>query len=123
MSSSAGQGSVTGRPGVLSLSINSRSALYASYMPFLKKGGLFVATTRSYVLGEEVFVLLNLMHEPMRLPIAGHVVWITPAQAQGNKIQGIGIQFSDDETGNTAKTKIEALLGSHLNSSRPTQTL
>ncbi|HUW36860.1 MAG TPA: PilZ domain-containing protein [Rhodocyclaceae bacterium] len=112
-----------GRPSVLSLNINSKSALYSAYMPFLKRGGLFIPTTRPYTLGDEIFMLLTLMDEPARLPIAGAVVWVTPADAQGNKTQGIGIQFSDDESGITARARIEALLGAHLDSDRQTHSL
>lgn len=111
------------RPSVLSLNINTKSALFSAYMPFLKRGGLFLPTTRPYALGDEIFMLLTLMDEPARLPIAGTVVWITPAGAQGGKSQGIGIQFSDDESGQTARRKIETLLGASLGSSRQTHTI
>lgn len=111
------------RPSVLSLNINSKSALYAAYMPFLGRGGLFVPTTRDYQLGDEVFMLLTLLDDPTRLPIAGTVVWVTPAGAQGNKPQGIGVQFSGDESGQSVRHKIEGILGGHLSSSRPTNTL
>ena len=36
------------RPGVLSLNIRERAALYAAYMPFLKGGGIFIPTSRQY---------------------------------------------------------------------------
>lgn len=111
------------RPSVLSLNITSKPALYASYMPFLKRGGLFVPTTREYALGDEVFMLLSLLDEPARLPIAGTVIWVTPPDAQGNKTQGIGVQFGGDESGQDVRKRIEAILGGHLGSSRPTQTL
>lgn len=111
------------RPGVLSLSIRERAALYAAYMPFLKGGGLFIPTTKSYRLGDEVFVLLSLMDDPNKIPVAGKVVWITPAGAQGSKTQGIGVQFIDAEGGATARNKIEGLLGGTLKSNRPTHTL
>jgi type IV pilus assembly protein PilZ len=114
---------LTPRPSVLSLNINSKSALYAAYMPYIKSGALFIPTTRSYALGDEIFMLLTLMDEPARLPIAGKVVWITPAGAQGNKNQGIGVQFSGDESGQAARTKIETILGGHLSSPRPTHTI
>ena len=78
------------RPSVLSLNITSKSALYAAYMPFLERGGLFVPTTREYLPGDEIFMLVALMDDPARLPIAGTVVWVTPSGAQGNKPQGIG---------------------------------
>lgn len=111
------------RPSVLSLNITSKSALYAAYMPFLERGGLFVPTTREYLPGDEIFMLVTLMDDPARLPIAGTVVWVTPAGAQGSKPQGIGVQFSADESGQSVRRKIEAILGAHLGSSRPTHTL
>lgn len=111
------------RPSVLSLSINSKSALYAAYMSYLKRGGLFIPTPRPYALGDEIFMLLTLMDEPTTLPIAGTVVWVTPEGAQGNKTQGIGVQFSNDESGQSARRKIEGLLGGHLGASRPTHTI
>lgn len=111
------------RPSVLSLNINSKSALYAAYMPFLKNGGIFVPTNKPYSLGDEVFMLLSLMDEPGKLPIAGKVVWVTPAGAQVNKSQGIGVQFGEDESGVSARRKIEAVLAGHLGSARPNHTM
>lgn len=109
------------RPTVLSLTIKDKSALYAAYMPFLVGGGLFVPTNKSYSLGEEVFMLLTLLDEQEKLPVAGHVVWVTPVGAQGNRAAGVGVQFSlkDD----AARTKIEAILGGVLQSNRPTHTM
>ena len=73
------------RPGVLSLNIRERAALYAAYMPFLKGGGIFIPTSRQYQLGEEVFMLLSLMDDPNRIAVQGKVVWITPEGVQGNR--------------------------------------
>jgi type IV pilus assembly protein PilZ len=111
------------RPSVLSLNINSKSALYAAYMPFLKNGGIFIPTTRSYALGDEVFMLLSLLNDPGKLPIAGTVVWAMPPRAQNNKAQGIGVHFKNDEGGIEARRKIEAMLGGVMQSSRPTHTM
>ncbi|MBU0592284.1 MAG: PilZ domain-containing protein [Pseudomonadota bacterium] len=111
------------RPGVLSLSIKEKPALYAAYMPFLKGGGIFIPTTKAYRLGDEVFMLLTLMDDPNKLPVAGKVAWITPAEAQGNKSRGVGVQFSDNESGIAARNKIEGLLGGNLKSTRPTHTM
>ena len=72
------------RPGVLSLNIREKAALYAAYMPFLKGGGIFIPTSRDYRLGEEVFMLLSLMDDPNRIAVQGKVVWITPEGVQGN---------------------------------------
>ena len=111
------------RPGVLSLNIRERAALYAAYMPFLKGGGIFIPTSRQYQLGEEVFMLLSLMDDPNRIAVQGKVVWITPEGVQGNRTQGIGVQFTQDETGANARSTIEQILGETLASVRPTHTM
>ena len=110
-----------GRSGILTLTIKDKAVLYGAYMPFLKGGGLFVPTTRSYKLGDEVFLLLKLMDDADKLPVAGKVVWITPAGAQGNKPAGIGVQFNADN--NMARDRIETHLAGALKSDRPTHTM
>ncbi|TQI62298.1 pilus assembly protein PilZ [Pseudomonas aeruginosa] len=85
------------RNGILSLTIKDKSVLYAAYM------------------------LLNLMEEPEKIPVAGKVVWITPKGAQGNRAAGIGVQFNDGD--NTARNKIETYLAGALKSDRPTHTM
>jgi type IV pilus assembly protein PilZ len=110
------QGLAGARSGILSLSIKDKAVLYAAYMPFVKHGGLFIPTTKSYKLGDEVFMLLSLMDEPEKIPVAGKVVWVTPTGAQGNRAAGIGVQFSDQD--NTAVSKIETYLAGSLESDR-----
>ncbi|MGB2831378.1 MAG: PilZ domain-containing protein [Methylotenera sp.] len=112
----------TPKPGVLSLAIKEKAALYAAYMPFLKGGGLFIPTSKPFAIGEEVFMLLSLVDEPMKLRVMGHVVWVTPT-SQAGKPQGIGVQFSEKDGGIEAKNKIEGLLAGALKSSRPTHTM
>ncbi|MEH6387695.1 MAG: PilZ domain-containing protein [Pseudomonas profundi] len=109
------------RNGILSLTIKDKSVLYAAYMPFVKHGGLFIPTNKSYRPGDEVFMLLNLMDEPEKIPVAGKVVWVTSKGAQGNRAAGIGVQFSDQD--NTARSKIETYLAGALKSDRPTHTM
>jgi len=111
------------RPGVLSLSIKEKSALFAAYMPFIKGGGLFIPTSKSYKMGEEVFMLLTLMEDPVKLPVSGKVVWVTPTGAHGSRTQGVGVQFAFNESGKAAQHKIEGLLGGSLKSVRPTHTM
>lgn len=111
------------RPSVLSLAIKEKAALYAAYMPFLKNGGIFVPTTKPYKIGDEIYLILSLMDDPNKYPIAGKVVWITPAGAANNKAQGIGVHFPSDESGERAKMRIEEILGAALRSSRATHTL
>ena len=111
------------RPSVVSLNISSKSALYASYMPMIRHGGLFIPTSKEYKLGDQVYMLLQIMNEPNKFPVAGQVIWITPAHAQGGKAQGVGVQFSDDDAGRNLKSVIERILGPHLGSTRATHTI
>lgn len=111
------------RPGVLSLSIKEKSALFAAFMPFVKGGGLFIPTNKNYKMGEEVFMLLTLMDDPSKIPVSGKVVWVTPAGAHGSRTQGIGVQFAANESGKAAHNKIEGWLGGSLKSARPTHTM
>jgi len=110
------------RQGILSLTIKDKSALYAAYMPFIKNGGLFIPTTRDYGLGDEVFMLLTLMDDKEKLPVAGRVVWLTPKGAQGNRAAGIGVQFNDQDEG-AARNRIETHLAGALKSDRQTHTM
>ena len=110
-------------PSVISLNISSKSALYAAYMSYLRNGGIFIPTTRNYKIGDEVFMLLTLMDDSAKLPIAGTVVWATPRGALNSKAQGIGVHFKNDESGAEAKRKIEGMLGGVMQSSRPTHTM
>jgi len=111
------------RPSVLSLPIKEKSALYAAYMPFIANGGIFVPSTKHYKVGDEIYLILTLLDDPTKYPIAGKIAWITPAGSHNNKAQGIGVQFSSDESGQRVKQRIEELLGTALGSSRATHTL
>jgi len=55
------------KPGLLTLTIKDKSALYLAYMPQVINGGLFIPTNSSYRLGDEVFMLLNLMGEDVKI--------------------------------------------------------
>ena len=90
-------------------------------MPFVKNGGLFIPTSKHYQLGDEVFMLLKLMDEPEKIPVAGKVVWVTPKGAQGNKVAGVGVQFNDEDE--LARNKIETYLAGAIKSDRMTHTM
>ena len=107
--------------GILSLTIKDKAVLFAAYMPFVSHGGLFIPASRNYQLHDEVFMLLQLMEEPDKLPVAGKVVWVTPKGAQSNRVAGIGVQFSGQD--DTARNKIETYLAGMLETDRPNHTL
>lgn len=111
------------RPSVMSLSFRDRAGLYAAYMPFLQHGGVFVPGSRNAQLGDEVFLLLTLMQDEVRYPVAGRVAWITPEGATHNRTPGMGVQFPADDSGIRVRQRIEALLGTALGLARPTHTI
>jgi type IV pilus assembly protein PilZ len=111
------------RPSVIQLAIKEKAALYAAYIPLFADGGVFIPTTRDYKLGDDVYVLLTLPEDPQRYPVAGKVAWVTPPRAAANRTQGVGVRFPNDEKSRLLKLKIEEILGGHLASERPTQTI
>ena len=123
MTDVAAQDALASRPGVFTLVIRSKSALYAAWMPLLKGGGIFLPSTRAHALGEEVLILLTLLDDPNKIPLQGHIAWINPAHSTGNRPQGIGAQLSDSEVARELKKKVEGLLAGALQSSRPTHTI
>jgi type IV pilus assembly protein PilZ len=113
----------TARTSVIQLAIKEKAALYAAYIPIFQEGGIFIPSAKEYRLGDEVYILLTLPEDPQRYPVAGKVAWVTPPRAVGNRTQGVGVRFPADEKSKLLKLKIEELLGGHLASDRPTQTI
>ena len=111
------------RPSVIQLAIKEKAALYAAYIPLFTEGGVFIPSARDYKLGDDVYVLMTLPGDIQRYPVAGKVAWVTPARASGNRTQGVGVRFPNDEKSRLLKIKIEEILGAHLASDRPTQTI
>jgi type IV pilus assembly protein PilZ len=111
------------RPSVIQLVFREKGALYAAFIPVFTEGGLFVPTTRDYRLGEDIYLLLSLPDDAQRYPVAGKVAWITPANASGGRTQGVGVRFPVDEKTRVLRIKIEGILGTSLQSTKPTQTI
>ena len=106
----------------LKFSIKDTTSLQANYMAFVENGGLFIPTSKTFSLYDEVYLLLQLKDEPDAIAITGKVVWGTPVGAEGNKSAGVGLQFQGDE-GSALRNKIEAYLGGALKSDRLTHTM
>lgn len=123
IASSGTAGALASRPSVIQLVFREKGALFAAYVPLLANGGIFVPTTRQYKLGDDIYLLLSLPEDPQRYPLAGRVAWITPANASGGRTQGVGVAFPSDEKTRLLKLKIEAALGTQLQSAKPTQTI
>ena len=105
---------------IINVAIRDKGGLYSAYMPFIKNGGLFIPTHKHYSLGDEIFLVLTLLDDLEKLPVAGKVIWITPAGAQGNRKPGIGVQFRDN---GVVRTKIETHLAAVIKSDRQTETM
>jgi type IV pilus assembly protein PilZ len=125
---SAGTGGPVGggnaaRPSVIQLVFREKGALYAAYIPAFTDGGLFVPTTREYLLGDDIYLLLTLPEDPQRYPVAGRIAWITPPNASGGRTQGVGVRFPADDKTRLLRVKIEQILGTNISSSKPTQTI
>ena len=108
--------------GVFFLNMQDKYELFNIYMPFIKGGALFVHTDKTYKLGDEVFLLVKLIDETEKYPIAGKVVWITPSCAQGGRAPGVGVQFVGTE-GEEVRAKIETYLAGMQHSDRHTETM
>jgi type IV pilus assembly protein PilZ len=106
---------------MLSISIRDPEVLHACWMPFLENGGLFIPGESCHEMGDEVFLLCSLMDEPERIPVTGSVVWVTPANAENKKAQGIGVQFRDSD--NTVRPVIEKILAGKSAASQSTHTI
>jgi type IV pilus assembly protein PilZ len=108
--------------GILYLTIKDLTALYAAYMPFLKNGGLFIPTDKQYRLGDEVFLLLQLMDENEKIPVVGRIAWVTPRGGQHSRPVGVGVQFGAEDGGKT-RARIETYLAGRLQAEAPTNTI
>ena len=110
------------RDKVLSIVIKDKQALYMSFMPFVKGGGLFVPTRKNHNLGDEMFLLVKFMDEPEPVHISGKIIWISPKSVLGNKPEGVGIQFVGDSAPATLHL-IESKLGASVSLTRPNHTM
>ncbi len=94
---------------VLQLTINNKTSLHASYMPFLKGGGLFVPTNTEYHFGDEIIVITSIVYLDKKIAIPGKVAWISPKGGASSQ-QGVGVMFSGP-TKMKIKLAIESILG------------
>ncbi len=94
--------------------IKDNEALQKAYMPFVKHGGIFIHTEKSFSLGEEVSVYLTLPEIPNPINFTSKVIWINPRTPRGSSATrpaGVGVQLPESKEGKDIKTTIERLLG------------
>ncbi|MEX8497456.1 MAG: PilZ domain-containing protein [Leptothrix ochracea] len=111
------------RSGLIQLNFKEKGALYAAYISFFEDGGIFFSTNRDYKLGEDVYLLMTLPDDPQRYTVHCRVAWLTPPNAPGGRTPGVGVRFSNDEKARILRIRIEELLGTAIQSGKPTQTI
>jgi type IV pilus assembly protein PilZ len=94
------------RPDVFTVSIRNKPSLYAVCIPLLHNGGLFIPTTPTMKLGDEVLVILLRMDEATPYPMGGKA-WVTPQNSHGNRAPGIGVQFADSDAMKPLRKRID----------------
>ena len=107
--------------GIIQANIPDIETLFASYMPYVVGGGLFIPSKQPVKLGEEVFVLTTLPDQTQKIPLTGKVVWISHKQS-GFKPQGFAIQLSGDK-GIYYKAEAERILAGSMSLDRPSYTM
>lgn len=107
--------------GIIQANIPDKETLFASYMPYVVGGGLFVPSKQPVKMGEEVFVLATLPEQSQKVPLTGKVIWISQKQ-NGIKPQGFGIQLAG-EKGVYFKTEAERILTGLKTESRRSYTM
>ena len=76
--------------------LDSKEALHNAYMPFIKGGGVFVATQENLPLNTNVILAIQILDDPTE-HIRANIAWITPLGAQRGKKVGVGVQFIGKE--------------------------
>lgn len=107
----------------LSIVIHDIAVLRAAYMQFVKGGGLFIPTKKTFTMGEDTNLVIRLLDEEDPHRVSGKVVWITPQGSPSNKAGGIGVEFAEDQNGERLRSRIEVILGPYLKSQESTHTM
>lgn len=110
---------------MLSLRLESKPIIYASYMSFTEFGGVFVPTEEKFEMGSEVMLMLELVgpSQTEKMLLKTNVCWINANPSAGGRPKGIGLAFTKDEAGIKTKSIIEAILTGLLSNERSTYTL
>ena len=76
------------RGGITTINYDTIEKLYASYLPFIENGALFIPTNQQQQLGSQTFVAITLPNSSERMPLHGKVVWVNHrAQAQQEQVR------------------------------------
>lgn len=110
------------RGGITTIHYDTIDKLYASYLPFIDNGALFIPSSQQQSLGSQAFVAITLPGSTERMPLTGKVVWVNH-RSQAQRPAGFALQLGKDEAGLRIKNEVDRLLAGHINSDKPTFTL
>lgn len=110
------------RGGITTINYDTVEKLYASYLPFVQNGAIFIPSAQQQQMGSQAFVAITLPGSSERLPLNGKVVWVNHRN-QGHRPAGFALQFGKDEAGLRIKNEVERLLAGQIDSDKPTYTL
>jgi type IV pilus assembly protein PilZ len=114
----------TPRPSVIQLAIKEKAALYAAYIPLFSDGGVFIPDHPRLQAGRRrlraaVAAGRSAALSGGRQGRLGHAGRAPPPTAP----RASACVFPADDKSKLLKVKIEEILGGHLASERPTQTI
>lgn len=103
------------------LDLSDLNDLKTHYLPFLKRGGLFIPTSRQVKPGSKLVleVLLPNLSGPKTLQ--GQLAWRTPVGAQDRRLPGVGLHFAEDYE--EVKNYIEEQLANFTGKEAPSHTI
>lgn len=105
----------------MTLEIDTLNDLYSLYMPFLVNGGLFYPCRDELQLGTKIRLSVLLPDALDAVDTEVTVAWVSPNSNQTNKPQGVGLAFTEQDSG--LRDTIEKLLATKLKSTDPTFTM
>lgn len=110
---------------MVSLRLESKPIIYASYMSFVEYGGVFLPSEDKFTMGEEILLVLELVGpgKTEKLFVKTNVCWINSNPSASGRPKGVGLAFTREESGLKAKAIFEGILTGLLANERPTYTL
>lgn len=98
---------------LLSLNIDSVTALQQAFVPIIAGGGLFIPDQQAGIhsasvdMGSQVFLLLHIRNPDYHDALTGRVVWLKPPNSSGGNKHGGGFALQFPEAGDRLRQLLE----------------
>lgn len=96
--------------------------LYASYLPYVKNGAIFIPSNKKVALGFKIAASIILPGSNQPNNIQGEVIWVNH-RTQGNRPSGFAVQLGTDQVSTSLKHEIERMLAGMSGSLQATYTM